>query len=428
MQILVVDDDRLVAEAIASLIETGRPAWRTSVCCSAQHALGLLDAGERFELALVDLYMPGIDGMGLLEALGTRDATLRTVLISASDDERLARAAADLGAKGFLPKTLPSATFLDGVERALDGHRVFPTAAGLGAVVPFAGTGARPKALAAESRALRLGPRQHQILQLVARGHSNKRIGLLLDIAEATVKYHVHRLFCRLDVRNRTSCVREARRLGLIDDETRAQEPGLAAVPRTGSLLGVGPRAVRPVPSPAERRASPSWPSPEDGDEWRGRLEAVGLLDGPPEAAYDNLLHLVAETLSAPIALFSVIDRSRDRQFHKSQLGVPAAWVTRRQLSLSHSFCLHAVDAGATFAVEDARAHPVLRHGPMVEELGIVAYLGVPVRAPGGSALGALCAMDVRARRWGAPDVSVLERLARCVSDAIALRCALLAA
>lgn len=388
MQILVVDDDRLVAEAIATLIEAGRPSCHVSVCCTAQHALGLLDAGTRFDLALVDLTMPGIDGMELLEAFKARDAPPRTVVMSAHDDDDTVRAAADRGAVGFLAKALPTAAFLARFDQALAGRSVFPRAAlSVARDPPTAPVGSPAK----RDGTMRLGRRQRQILHLVADGHSNKRIGLLLGIAEATVKHHLHQLFASLRVRNRTSCVREARRLALIDPGTE-RHSAIVRPPRTGE-------------PPQERL-----------------IAALGLIDAAPEAAYDNLVDLASTILATPVALMTIVDRARDRQCFKSQTGVPEPWASRRQTPLSYSFCRHAVDSDSTLAVDDARVHPLVRDNPAIQDFGAVAYLGAPIRGPDGRALGALCVIDTRARRWSDADVAVLERLARCASDAIELR------
>ena len=121
--------------------------------------------------------------------------------------------------------------------------------------------------------------------------------------------------------------------------------------------------------------------------------------------------------LNAPIALVSLIDE--DRQFLKSAIGVEEPG--ERATPLSHSFCQHAVAQREPLIVEDAREHPVLKHNPAVEEMGTVAYAGVPLIDADGHALGTLCVIDSRPRQWSKHQVELLNDLAASVVSEIAL-------
>ena len=99
-------------------------------------------------------------------------------------------------------------------------------------------------------------------------------------------------------------------------------------------------------------------------------LAESGLVDTPPEAAFDRVTRLVAETLHVPVALFTLV--TAERQVFKSSVGVGEL----RETPLSHSFCRHVVDSGAPLEVVDARTHPKVRDNPAIEDYGIVSYLG----------------------------------------------------
>src|SRR5688572_12808470 len=91
------------------------------------------------------------------------------------------------------------------------------------------------------------------------------------------------------------------------------------------------------------------------------RLAAVlrtGLLDTPPEEAFDRLTRMAARLLGAPVAFISLI--TDDRQFFKSATGLPEPWASRRDTPLAHSFCRHVVEGGAPLVVEDTRRHALL--------------------------------------------------------------------
>ena len=87
-----------------------------------------------------------------------------------------------------------------------------------------------------------------------------------------------------------------------------------------------------------------------------------------------------------------------DRQFFRSQIGLPAPYATLRQTPLTHSFCQHVVAAEDTLLVRDARADPRVCDNLAVRDLNMIAYLEVPLRMPDGSVLGSLCAIDAEER------------------------------
>ena len=153
------------------------------------------------------------------------------------------------------------------------------------------------------------------------------------------------------------------------------------------------------------------------------RLRALwrtGLLDTPPEVTFDRVTKLVCRVLEVPVALVSLVDG--DRQFFKSATGLPEPWASQRETPLSHSFCKHVVTSGTLLAVEDARSHPLVGDSHAIRDLGVVAYLGMPLALPDGHIIGALCAIDTVPRCWPTPELEMLSDLAAVIMDAIALR------
>lgn len=153
------------------------------------------------------------------------------------------------------------------------------------------------------------------------------------------------------------------------------------------------------------------------------RLQALrtsGLLDTPPEAAFDLLTRLAATLLRAPTALLSIVDV--DRQFFKSAVGVGEPWASARETPLSHSFCQWAVVSGETFVVNDAGQHPLVRHNLAVRDLHVAAYAGVPVQNGGSEPIGSFCVVDTHARSWSAEELEVLRELAAVAQAEMAVR------
>ncbi len=115
-------------------------------------------------------------------------------------------------------------------------------------------------------------------------------------------------------------------------------------------------------------------------------LYSLDLLDTPADRAFDRLARLAAMIMQVPVALVVLLDA--DRQFFKSCLGLPEPWSSIRATPLSYSFCQHALLSGDPLIVADARHHPMFINNLAVRELGVVAYLGIPLVTSGGHAIG----------------------------------------
>ncbi|WP_412554115.1 ATP-binding protein [Shimia sp. MIT1388] len=165
-------------------------------------------------------------------------------------------------------------------------------------------------------------------------------------------------------------------------------------------------------------------PKPADD----GLLTDLGLVDAEFESAFDNLTCLTRTVMNVPVAMVSIVQPSRDRQYFKSHLGLPEPWATARQTPLSHSFCQHVRASDQPLVVANAREHPVLKHNGAVDALNIIAYLGMPISLPDGTCIGALCAIDDTPRDWSREEQQKLHQLALCVNEQIALKHALRAA
>gem|GEM_PF-926224 len=159
------------------------------------------------------------------------------------------------------------------------------------------------------------------------------------------------------------------------------------------------------------------------------RLVAVRrttLLDGPPNATFDRLTELARFLLDAPIALCSLLDA--ERYFFISCAGMPEPYRTTREVPISAGFCKHTLVTRMPLVLEDADADPQFSGYPVVAEMGIRGYIGVPLITSDGQALGTFCAMDLKSRKWNAEQVRAVETLAAAAVSEIERSAALSAA
>lgn len=154
-------------------------------------------------------------------------------------------------------------------------------------------------------------------------------------------------------------------------------------------------------------------------------VKELGLLDRMDEASFTHLTQLASSILGVPVSLVSIIDKPNDRQFFKSIHGLAEPWLSKGETPLSHSFCQHVAYDNAPLIVENAPDYDRVKNNLAIPDLGVIAYLGVPIHDPHGRAIGALCAIDSSPKKWTDEDLATLEKLALCVDDAIRLRSAL---
>lgn len=158
----------------------------------------------------------------------------------------------------------------------------------------------------------------------------------------------------------------------------------------------------------------------------RERLDALyrtGLLDTPAEEVFDRLTTLASSLLGAPVVLLSLVDR--DRQFFKSIHGLTGWAAEARETPLSHSFCKHVVGTRGPLVVADARSHPLVSDNLAIEDLGVVAYAGIPVTTDDGEVVGSFCAIDGEPRTWTEQELVVLRSIAGAALSEVRLREAL---
>ncbi len=206
LRTLIVEDHSLLIEGIRNLLAS-QP--RYEVVGDVSDGLAVYDACRRLnpDLVLMDLGLPGMDGVDVIQQLRQRWETLRIVVITASTEEHRGRAALAAGALAYVLKQSPQQVLLAALQHAALGKSYVDPALRLETLEATEhSTGDAPLTL-----------RERQILKLVAEGKRNRDVAELLSISLKTVETHRLNLMRKLDAHNAAELSNWARRLGVLE-------------------------------------------------------------------------------------------------------------------------------------------------------------------------------------------------------------------
>lgn len=203
IRVVVADDHHLVRQGIRALLEK---APDISVVGEAEDGFALIDrvAEMKPDVVVVDVAMPGLNGVEAVRRITKVAETTRVVILSVHSDEVLVRQALRFGVNAYLLKDALKEDLLNAVRSAQRGETYLsPSIAHLAGPAHWT----KPEPPTALER---LSPREREVLQLIAEGHTNKRIALKLGVSEKTVEKHRANLMVKLQIRDVTGLVRFA--------------------------------------------------------------------------------------------------------------------------------------------------------------------------------------------------------------------------
>jgi DNA-binding NarL/FixJ family response regulator len=208
IRVLVVDDHAVVREGLRTFLELQEGIEVVGEASDGEEAIERAAEADP-DVVLMDLVMPRLDGVEAMRRLRARQPRARViVLTSFHDDERLLPAI-QAGAAGYLLKNVEPRELARAVRAAHAGEALLDPSVAARLVGTIAtGPDARPHD--------RLTPREHQVLELIGAGRSNKLIARELGISEKTVKAHVGQVLSKLGVSDRTQAALYAERAGLL--------------------------------------------------------------------------------------------------------------------------------------------------------------------------------------------------------------------
>jgi DNA-binding NarL/FixJ family response regulator len=201
VKVLIADDHTMFLAGLTSIIDMERDMIVVAQATDGRQAADQWRK-HRPNITLVDLRMPVLDGVGVIEEIRREDTSARIVILTTYDSDNDIYRAIKAGAKGYLLKDARREELVDCIRKVNAGETCIPPA-----LMQKLVTGIHNEPLT---------DREGEVLQLLANGKSNKEIGATLFISEFTVKGHLRNIFTKLNVLSRTEAISAAARRGLV--------------------------------------------------------------------------------------------------------------------------------------------------------------------------------------------------------------------
>jgi two-component system, NarL family, nitrate/nitrite response regulator NarL len=212
MKLLIVDDHPVLRDGLAALLMQIGPDTTVLQARDANEGIALVDNHPDLDVVILDLAMPGMEGLQALSEFGRKRPDLPVIVLSSSEDPRDVRRALASGALGYIPKSASQHVLLSAIRLVLNGDLYVPPL-----ILDEKINATVPRTTGTEGASNRLlTARQIEILTLLSEGKPNKTIAATLALSEKTVKTHITAIFKALNVVNRTQAAAAGREQGII--------------------------------------------------------------------------------------------------------------------------------------------------------------------------------------------------------------------
>ncbi len=201
MEALIVDDHPLMQEILSAMLKKAAGRVTVRVATDIESALEQAKRRSGPDLVLLDLGLPGCSGIEALARFRTACTNVKVAVVSSNDNPDVIRAALKAGAAGYIPKTYKPKAIVAVLQIIAGGGTFVPSE-----ILRTAPSGGKHP---------ELSERQDEVLRLLLRGLSNRDMAAQLNIAESTIKHHLHEIYDTLGVSTRTEAMAAAQRRGL---------------------------------------------------------------------------------------------------------------------------------------------------------------------------------------------------------------------
>jgi DNA-binding NarL/FixJ family response regulator len=211
LSLLVAEDHPLYRRALTTLL-AAQPGWQ--VVAEAEDGIGAVTGAHTTQpdVVLMDLNLPGLDGIEATRRIVAASPHIAVLVLTMYDDDASVFEAVRAGARGYLLKGADQAEIVRAIAAVADGEAIFGPAVARRIIEVFAAP--RPPTIP-EMVFEQLTRREHEVLDLIAAGHSNADIAAALVLSPKTVRNHVSNIFTKLHVVDRSAAIVRAREAGL---------------------------------------------------------------------------------------------------------------------------------------------------------------------------------------------------------------------
>jgi DNA-binding NarL/FixJ family response regulator len=210
MKVVIADDHPLILAGVRRVLESAEGFEVVGEARSGSEVLPLIGRTSP-DVVVLDMRMPGVDGLGCLDRIRARYPQTKVVVLSVSADPEQVQAAFKHGACGYVVKSIDSADLASAIRQAVDG-------------TAFHALGLPALNEESSAKAAGLTERELTIMKAVARGLPNQAIARELWVTEQTVKFHLTNVYRKLGVANRTEAARWAFARGLLNEHDHESE------------------------------------------------------------------------------------------------------------------------------------------------------------------------------------------------------------
>ena len=214
IRVLIVDDHRMFVQGIQTLLEQEQDLVVAGTCTNGAEALDAIDRLQP-DVVLLDLNMPGMDGMAATRAIRDRWPEMGVIILSMYRDDAYVFSALKQGAKGYVLKDAETAEVVRAIRAVAQGESFLDPALTTRVLSEFQRVWENPRTLPGG-----LNEREVAILRLIAQGKSNREIGADLNFSEKTIKNYITVIFQKLNLSDRTQAAVYALQNNLVDQST----------------------------------------------------------------------------------------------------------------------------------------------------------------------------------------------------------------
>ncbi|HAG11303.1 MAG TPA: DNA-binding response regulator [Desulfotomaculum sp.] len=205
IKLMIVDDHAMIRVGLATMLSDCKDISIIGSCSSSQEAEQML-LNQNADVILMDIKMPDISGIEAAKEILRKKSLIKIVFLTVFEDAEFVRLALQSGANGYILKHVSRDKLIETIKRVHQGETVIDPAVLHQIINDYAKTPGNNEQNSAHQRA-ELTPREHEILQYLTRGLTNKEISTETHLAVDTVKTHLHNIFRKLGVKNRAQAI-----------------------------------------------------------------------------------------------------------------------------------------------------------------------------------------------------------------------------